>query len=107
MKVHTEAVQFKADAKLRRYVEYKLSKLEHFFGRIIDAQVILKLENNGQVKDKVAEIKLNIPGVSLFSCETKKTFEASVAAGVESIRRQLKRHKARQRRLRKGLRRAV
>ena len=107
MKVHTEAIQFKADAKLLHYIEHKLSKLEHFFGRIIDAQVVLKLENTGQVKDKVAEIKLNIPGVSLFTCETKKTFEASVAAGVENIRRQLKRHKARQRRTRQRLRRAV
>ena len=107
MKVHTEAVQFKADAKLLAYVEQKLNKLEHYFGRIIDAQVILKLENTGQVKDKVAEIKLNIPGVSLFSCETKKTFEASVAAGVENIRRQLKRQKSRQQRLRRRLRNAV
>ena len=96
MKVHTEAVQFKADAKLRAYVEQKLGKLDQFFGRIIDAKVILKLENTGQVKDKVAEIQLNIPGVRLFTSDTKKTFEASVAAGVEHLRRQLKRHKDRE-----------
>ena len=102
MKVYTEAVQFKADAKLRAYVEQKLSKLDHFFGRIIDAKVILKLENTGQVKDKVAEIQLNVPGVRLFSSDTKKTFEASVAAGVEHLRRQLQRRKRQQQRQRRA-----
>ena len=107
MKVHTEAVQFKADAKLLAYIDRKLSKLDSFFGRIIDAKVILKLENTGQVKDKIAEIQVNIPGVRLFTCETKKTFEASIAAGVDNLKRQLKKHKERQQTVRTRIRKAM
>jgi putative sigma-54 modulation protein len=36
---------------------------------------------------------LNVPGVTLFSSETAKTFEASTDLAVESLRRQLKKYK--------------
>ena len=62
MKVRTEAVQFKADSKLIDYLDKKLQKLDNFFDRIIDADVKLRLENSGQVRDKITEIKLKVPG---------------------------------------------
>lgn len=93
MKVHTESVQFKADQKLLDFVEKKVSKLEQFFDRIIDAEVKLRLENSGQVKDKVAEVRLQVPGQSLFAKETNKTFEQSVDKAVDDLRRQLAKYK--------------
>ncbi|HMQ59414.1 MAG TPA: ribosome-associated translation inhibitor RaiA [Flavilitoribacter sp.] len=93
MKVYTEAVQFKADQKLVDYVQEKLEKVEHYFDRIIDAHVTLKLENAGQVKDKVAEVRLNVPGETLVVKETQKTFEASVNLAVDALKRQLIKYK--------------
>ena len=93
MKVYTEAVQFKADQKLVDYVQEKLEKVEHYFDRIIDAHVTLKLENAGQVKDKVAEVRLNVPGETLMVKETQKTFEASVNLAVDALKRQLIKYK--------------
>lgn len=93
MRVHTESVAFKADQKLIEYIERKLSKMDQFFDRIIDAQVVLKLENAGQVRDKVAEVRINVPGEILVAKESRKTFEASVASAVEALRRQLIRYK--------------
>ena len=61
MKVHTQSVHFSADSKLLAFIERKLSKLDQFFDRIVSAKVILKLENSGRVKDKVAEVRLEIP----------------------------------------------
>ena len=58
MKVHTESVQFKADKKLLDFIDKKVGKLEQFFDRIIQADVKLRLENSGQVKDKVAAVSL-------------------------------------------------
>ena len=49
MVVYTEAVQFKVDSKLVDFIEKKLSKIDQFFDRIINAKVVLKLENTGQV----------------------------------------------------------
>ena len=93
MRVHTEAVQFKADSKLVLFIEEKLSKMTHFFDRIIEANVTLKLENSGQVKDKITEIRVLIPGHTLVAKSTDKSFEASCVAAIESLRRQLHKHK--------------
>lgn len=97
MRVHTETVAFKADQKLIAFIERKLSKMDQFFDRIIDAQVVLKLENVGQVRDKIVEVRLNVPGNVLIAKESRKTFEASVASAVEGLKRQLIRHKERER----------
>jgi len=96
MKVHTESVQFKADRKLLDFVEQRLGKMQHFFDRIIDAQVVLKLENSGQIKDKIAEVRLHVPGDTLVAKAKNKTFEASVDRATASLKRQLKRYKERQ-----------
>ena len=92
MKVHTESVQFKADQKLIDFIERKLSKMDHFFDRIIEAKVVLKLENSGQIKDKLAEVRLNVPGDILIAKAKHKTFEASVDHALDSLRRQLTRY---------------
>ncbi len=89
MKITIEADQFKADTSLTEFIEKKLSKLDTFFDKIIDAHVILKLENAGQVKDKVVDIILNVPGDKVIVKETDKTFEASVDKGIDNLKRQL------------------
>lgn len=89
MKVYTESVQFKADQKLLDFIEKKLSKMDHYFDRIIDARVTLKLENSGRVKDKIAEVRLKVPGDVLVVKESQKTFEASIDEAVDVLKRQL------------------
>lgn len=93
MKTHTEAIHFTADQKLLVYIEKKLQKLQQFFDNIIEANVILKLENVGQIKDKIAEIKIHIPGSTIFAKESEKSFEVAVDEAVESLRRQLIKYK--------------
>jgi putative sigma-54 modulation protein len=95
MKIQTQSVHFDADVKLINFIEQKVSKLERFFDHIIAADVILRLENNGQVKDKIAEIKIKVPGTVLIAKETDKSFEAAVDATAEALRRQLIKHKER------------
>ena len=95
MKVHTEAVQFKADQKLYEFIEKKMEKLTSHFDRIINAEVKLRLENTGQVKDKIAEINLNVPGQTLFAKEKSKNFEEYVDVEVDNLRRQLAKYKER------------
>ena len=95
MKIQTTAVHFDADQKLLDYIDQKASKLSHFFDRIIDASVFLKLENTGQVREKIVELKLNVPGETLIATESSRTFEAAVDLVVENMKRQIKRHKER------------
>ncbi len=93
MKVHTEAVQFKADQKLLAFIQRRLAKMERFFDQIIEARVTLRLENSGKIKDKIAEIHLKVPGETLFAKGTNKKFEAAVDDVSKALRKQLIRYK--------------
>ena len=95
MKIHIEAVQFKADTKLLDRIEAKLGKLERIFDRIIDTRVYLKLENSGQVKDKITEVQLNLPGTTLNASATQKTFESGIDEVHDNLKRQLVKYKER------------
>ncbi len=94
MKVQTHAIHFHARKDLLDFVQKKVSKLETFYGRIIDAEIFLKVDKGESSReDKIAEIKLNVPGQCLFSSQSGTSFEAATDAAVEGLRRQLKRHK--------------
>jgi putative sigma-54 modulation protein len=93
MEITVQSVHFDADLKLEEFIEKKLKKLETFFDHIVSADVILKLENSGQVKDKIAEIKLNVPGATLLAKESCKTFEEAIDLCADALRRQLQKHK--------------
>lgn len=95
MNISTTSIHFDADEKLLSYIEKKASKLDQFFDRIIDAHIYLKLENSGQVRDKIVEMKLLVPGDTLIATEVSKTFEASTDAAVDNMKRQLNRYKER------------
>jgi len=93
MRINVEAVRFTADQKLVDYIEKKLSKLDQFFDRIVDVNVVLKLENSGQVKDKIVEARVNVPGDTLICKVSEKLFEASIDAVADNLKRQLIRFK--------------
>ena len=89
MRVQLEAVHFSADAKLLAAIEEKLAKLDHYFDKIVEARVMLKMENSGQIKDKIAEIKILIPNGVIFIRETSKTFELAFDKALFVMKRQL------------------
>jgi putative sigma-54 modulation protein len=92
MQITFQTVHFTADQKLKDYIEDKLQKVVKFYPKILQSTVFLKLENSGQIKDKVVEIKMNVPGSTLVATNSDKTFEASFDDAVEIIKRQLKKH---------------
>ncbi len=93
MNIKIHSIHFDADSKLLELIDKKLSRMENFFDKIIGAEVFLKLEGKGQISDKIAEIKVSIPGKVLFSEEKSKAFEQSVDAAFENMLRQIKRQK--------------
>lgn len=93
MKLQMHSIHFDADQKLVDFIQKKTDKLETFFDRIIDGEVIMKVEGDESRENKLLEIKLNIPGSQLFAKERSKSFEAAADEAVEALRRQLKKHK--------------
>lgn len=92
MKVQVQSIHFDADIKLINFIQKKLDKLDTFYDRTIDAEVILRLNNEG-IQNKTVEIKLNVPGEQLFAHKTNGSFEAATDHCTEALRRQIKKHK--------------
>jgi putative sigma-54 modulation protein len=93
MSVTINNIGFSADDKLKEFIEIKLNKLNKFYNRITNSSVYLKLENSGQVRDKVVEVTVSVPGKVLVSKAEDKTFEGAVGECTSSLERQLKKYK--------------
>jgi putative sigma-54 modulation protein len=88
-----QSVHFDADVKLTDFIQKRADKLETFYDRIIDGEVIMRVEPDENKVNKTIEIKLNIPGEQLFAEKRATSFEAATDEAVEALRRQLKKHK--------------
>lgn len=89
------SLKFDADIKLLNFIQKKADKLDLFHDRIIDGEVFLRLNKDKEKKDKVVEMKLNIPGKTLFAKQNAVSFEAAADEAVEALRRQLRKVKFR------------
>ncbi len=93
MKVQMNAVHFTADKKLLDFIQQRLNKLETFYDKVTGGEVILRVNNKDGVSNKTVEIKLLVPGGTLFSEEDAASFEAATDAAAENLRRQIVKHK--------------
>ena len=93
MKIKVQSIHFTADKKLLQFVEEKVDKLFQFYDSIIDSEVYLRLDKSDSSENKIAEIKINTPGKTLFAKEQCKTFEEATDVAVEALRRQITKHK--------------
>src|SRR3546814_13126901 len=90
MRMTVQSIHFDADKKLLDLIEKKAKKLETFFDRVVSCQVYLRLEKADDAANKIAEIKLSLPGNTLFAKEQRHSFEEAADLAVESMSKQLK-----------------
>ena len=93
MTVKIQSVHFDADKKLLEFIQERVDKLTHFYDDILRSDVILKIDNSSSQENKVAEIKLHVPGNDLFVKRNCKSFEEAVDTGLDALRVQVKKHK--------------
>lgn len=95
MKLQMHSIHFDADRKLLDAVQQKLNKLDHFYDRITGGEVFLKVVKgaSSKVHDKLIEIKINLPGNTLFVKELGQTFEEALDLALEALKVQLKKFK--------------
>jgi putative sigma-54 modulation protein len=97
MKVRVQSVNFDADIKLVNFIQKRMDKLDQFYDRIIDGEVFLKVDNNHTKENKIAEIKLSVPGQDIVVKKQCRSFEHAADMSTEALSRQLKKYKERQR----------
>lgn len=95
MKIQVNAVHFSADNSLISFIQKKLDKLETFYDKIIGGEVFLKLDKGDKFNThkKQIEVKINVPGNTIFVKETADSFEAATDVAVETLTRKVKRFK--------------
>lgn len=93
MNVNIQSLHFDADQKLLSFINDKIEKLNHFHDSITGTHVILKLDKSSSSDNKVAEIKLHIPGNDLFAKRQCTTFEEAADTALDALKKQLKKHK--------------
>jgi putative sigma-54 modulation protein len=91
MEITTTARHFELTPAIREHGEKRLQKLTRYFDRITKTNVVLIREKHRQI----AEITLRVNGSDLVSREETNDVFLSIDRAVESLERQLKRHKER------------
>ena len=93
MRVHVQSVNFNVDKDLVEFIEKKISSLEKYYDKIVDAEVFLKVQQTSEKENKLVEVKINIPGKDIIVKKQCKTFEEGAMQVVDSLKRQLTKKK--------------
>lgn len=93
MEVNVHSIHFDADGKLLEFVNEKVDKLDQYHDKIINGEVFLRLDKSDTNENKIAEIKVNIPGKELFAKKQCKSFEEATDLAVDALRRQISKYK--------------
>lgn len=92
MKVTVNSVHFKADSKLEVFVTQKIEKMCAKHNDVIGAEVNLKLDNTDTPENKIADIRIIIPGNDLFASKQCKTFEEATDQAIDALKKQLEKY---------------
>ena len=97
MNINFQSVNYNADSKLIEFAEKRIKKISQFYLNIIDVFIYTKIENTSDRLNKLAELKICIPGDDVVVKKTAKSFEEAISLAADSAERILKRHKEKQR----------
>ncbi|MCI4670407.1 MAG: ribosome-associated translation inhibitor RaiA [Bacteroidia bacterium] len=97
MKLTIQAIHFTAADRLKDFISKKVNKLDHFFDRIIEGEVVLKVRDEFKEGNKYAEVMIHVPGQTLVASEHASSFEAAVDQATVKLKTQIKRYKGKMR----------
>ncbi|MGL4364286.1 MAG: ribosome hibernation-promoting factor, HPF/YfiA family [Bacteroidales bacterium] len=97
MNIQIQSLKFNADQKLLAFIEEKTRKLDRFYDAIVGAEVVLSIENTSDEKNKMAKIRLEVPGSDLFAENKCKKFESAVDQCIDTLKKQIEKHKEKMR----------
>ena len=96
MNIIIKSVDFKVRKELATFVREKVKKLFTQSDNIIRANVMLRKEAGKPPKNKLCEIRLEVPGYDHFVKKSSEGYGKSVSQAVEVLQKILRRSKSRQ-----------
>ena len=93
MKTDIQVVGFEANQELLDFVNDRIRHLRRFDQQITGVDVYLKSVKNDQNETKVAEVKVYIPGPTLYATFQSDSFRESIMESMDKVKRQLQKRK--------------
>ena len=93
MKVNVHAVNFNVDGKLLDFIQERMDKLEKYYDKVVSSDVFLKVEKTSDKENKIAELKIHVPGDEFIIKKQCKSFEEAVEQTAEAAERLLVKRK--------------
>lgn len=93
MKTDIQTVGFEANQDLIDFVNDRIKHLGKYEDQITGVDVYLKSVNNDHDETKVAEMKLFLPGPTLYADSQSESFRESIMETVDKLKRQMKKRK--------------
>lgn len=78
MKITVQSLGLTPHEPLEEFLNKKIGKLDTFYDKILECQVVLRVENTSSKDNKTAEIKLVVPGDDIVVKKTSASFEESL-----------------------------
>ncbi len=87
---------FAVSESLHKLIEDKVRKLETFHDKLLSAEVFLKEDEkrHSQAMEQTVELNIQVPGQILHAEDHSESFEKSLQAAVDKMRRQIEKHKS-------------
>lgn len=95
MNTTINAVKFKADEKLEKFILDKVGKLDRLIDNVTKCEVTLKVDKPESDNNKIAEIELSLPGPNIFISKQADTFEQAILDCIDALRPQIEKYKER------------
>lgn len=94
MNINFEYKDISASTRLEALATEKLEKLEAKYTFIVNADIYFKKENTtSPEKGMITEIRINVPGTTLFAEANNGSLESSLAKATTEIAKQLRKKK--------------
>ena len=93
MEILIQAIKFDATEKLKEYLDKKVRKLGRISADIQSGEVYLQVIKPETSHNKWMEMSINGLNTQLFASKVADTFEQAADECIESLEKQVKRHK--------------
>lgn len=93
MNTTINAVKFRTDEKLEKFIQEKVAKLDRMIDNAVTCEVTLKVDKPESDNNKIAEIRIGVRGKDLFVSKQADTFEQAVSDGIDTLKVQIEKYK--------------
>lgn len=88
-----QTIHFKGSDDLEQFTRKKMNRIFHKNTDILRAEVTLSEGANGSVENQICEIRLEVPGDTIFVKKNAASYEQAIRSAVEAVLKITRRNK--------------